>query len=45
MDTTLAAPFDGMVTRINVAEGDKVTPQQVLVDIAPTENEESAPAA
>jgi biotin carboxyl carrier protein len=45
MDTTLTAPFDGRVTRINVAEGDKVTPQQVLVDIAPTENEESAPAA
>ncbi len=33
MDTTLTAPFDGVVTRINCAEGDKVTPRQVLVDI------------
>jgi multidrug efflux pump subunit AcrA (membrane-fusion protein) len=39
------APFDGVVTRINVAEGDKVTPQQVLVDIAPAETEENASAA
>jgi biotin carboxyl carrier protein len=35
MDTTLAAPIDGVVARINVAEGDKVTPKQVLVDITP----------
>jgi 3-methylcrotonyl-CoA carboxylase alpha subunit len=33
MDTTLTAPFDGVVTQINCAEGDKVTPKQVLVDI------------
>ena len=33
MDTTLSAPFDGVVTQINCAEGDKVTPKQVLVDI------------
>lgn len=45
MDTTLTAPYDGRVTRVNVAEGDKVTPQQVLVDIAPAENGEAAPAA
>ena len=33
MDTTLTAPYDGTVTQINCAEGDKVTPKQVLVDI------------
>lgn len=33
MDMILSAPFDGVVERINTAEGDKVTPLQVLVDI------------
>jgi len=33
METTLAAPFDGRVGRINVAEGEKVKPGQILVDI------------
>jgi len=37
MDTTLTAPFDGVVTRINVAEGEKVAPGQVLVDIEAVE--------
>lgn len=35
MDTTLTAPYAGVVTRINVAEGEKVAPKQVLVDIEP----------
>ena len=38
MDTTLTAPFDGVVTQINCAEGDKVTPKQVLVDIDATKD-------
>lgn len=33
MESTLSAPFDGHITKINVAEGDKVSPGQVLVDI------------
>jgi len=33
MDMILSAPFEGVVERINAAEGDKVTPLQVLVDI------------
>lgn len=33
MDTTLTAPYNGVVTQVNCAEGDKVTPKQVLVDI------------
>jgi len=33
MDTTLTAPYAGVVKAVNVAEGDKVTPKQVLVDI------------
>ena len=33
METTLAAPFDGRIVRINVAEGEKVMPGQILVDI------------
>lgn len=36
MDTTLTAPYAGVVKAVNVAEGDKVTPKQVLVDIAVT---------
>lgn len=33
METTLAAPFDGIVTKVNVAPGDKVMPGDILVDI------------
>jgi len=33
METTLQAPFSGRVARVNVAEGEKVMPGQVLVDI------------
>lgn len=34
METTLAAPFDGLVKKINVSEGDKVMPGDILVEIA-----------
>lgn len=33
METTLFAPYGGVVTKINVFEGDKVEPGQILVDI------------
>ncbi len=33
METTLSAPSDGRVRAVNVAEGDKVMPGQILVDI------------
>ena len=33
LETTLPAPFNGTVSSINVSEGDKVKPGQVLVDI------------
>jgi biotin carboxyl carrier protein len=33
METTLSAPFKGKVTRINVKEGQKVMPGEMLVDI------------
>ena len=33
METTLTAPYDGEVQRINVAEGDKVMPGEILVEI------------
>ncbi len=33
MEVTLTAPFTGKVISINTAEGDKVTPGQILVDI------------
>ena len=33
METTLTAPSDGMVRAVNVAEGDKVMPGQILIDI------------
>ncbi len=33
METTLYAPFDGTVTGINVGEGDRVMPGDILVDI------------
>ncbi len=33
METTLNAPYNGTVTGINAAEGDNVSPGQILVDI------------
>ncbi len=33
METTLTAPFDGIVTRVNASEGESVSPGQILVDI------------
>ena len=33
METTLCAPFDGTVVKINAAVNDKVAPGQILVDI------------
>jgi len=33
MESTLVAPADGRVKKVNVAEGDKVMPGQILVDI------------
>ncbi len=33
METTLSAPADGRVKAVNVAEGDKVMPGQILIDI------------
>jgi biotin carboxyl carrier protein len=33
METTLAAPANGKVKAVNVAEGDKVMPGQILIDI------------
>jgi biotin carboxyl carrier protein len=33
METTLTAPSDGTVKAVNVAEGDKVMPGQILIDI------------
>ncbi len=35
METTLCAPYKGIVARVNVAEKDKVMPGQILVDIDP----------
>ena len=37
METSLKAPYAGMVTRIGVAEGDKVMPGEILADIEKTE--------
>lgn len=34
METTLGAPYSGTVTAVNAAEGDKVMPGQILVEIA-----------
>ncbi len=39
METTLVAPFNGTVQKINITEGDKVMPGDILVDI---EKEETA---
>ncbi len=33
METTLFAPYGGIVKKVNVAEGDKVMPGEILVDI------------
>ena len=41
METTLQAPCTGTVTRVNTAEGEKVMPGQILMDI---EREEEPPA-
>ncbi|MBC2716726.1 MAG: biotin/lipoyl-binding protein [Desulfobacteraceae bacterium] len=40
METTLVAPFNGTVQKVNVAEGDKVMPGDILVDIEKNEPEE-----
>jgi len=39
METTLIAPFDGQVTKINVSVGDKVMPGLILVDIEKLQEE------
>lgn len=39
MEVTLTAPFAGKVTGINTAEGDKVSPGDILVDIEKTLDE------
>ncbi len=36
METTLVSPFDGLVRGVNVKEGDKVMPGDVLIDIEQT---------
>lgn len=41
MESTLTAPFDARVTGINVAEGDKVMPGDILVDLAPAGDDEA----
>lgn len=41
METTLAAPYNGVVTRVNVAESDKVMPGEILVDIDEIKDEKS----
>ncbi len=33
METTLVAPFDGIVKAVNAKAGDKVTPGDILVEI------------
>lgn len=37
METTLYAPFNGIVISVNAAEGDKVMPGDILVDIQKTD--------
>jgi len=44
METTLSAPFDGQVTGINAAEGDKVMPGDILVDLQPKEESKAGQA-
>ena len=40
METTLNAPYDGIVTSINTAEGEKAMPGDILVDIEKDEEKE-----
>lgn len=40
METTLSAAFNGTVTAVNAAEGDKVAPGDILVDIEKDETAE-----
>ncbi|RLB87591.1 MAG: hypothetical protein DRH26_15345 [Deltaproteobacteria bacterium] len=40
METTLVAPYNGIVTRVNVQENDKVMPGDILVDIDEIKDEE-----
>ncbi len=35
METTLTAPFDARVGRVNVSAGDKVMPGDILIDLEP----------
>ena len=42
METTLKAPYSGVVSRVNVAENDKVMPGDILVDIEELKAEEPA---
>jgi len=39
METTLSAPFDGKVTKINTSVGEKVMPGEILVDVEKDEGE------
>ncbi len=39
METTLTAPYDGQVTKINVSVGDKVMPGLILVNIEKSQEE------
>lgn len=43
METTLQAPFKGKVLKVNVAEGDKVMPGEILVDIEREEGDGQDP--
>ncbi len=45
METTLFAPYNGTVTKINVGESDKVMPGDILVDIDEIKDEEAEEAA
>lgn len=42
METALTAPFDGTVSEVNTAEGDKVAPGDILVVIEKKEEEPEA---
>ncbi len=42
METTLTAPVDGIVTAVNAAEGESVSPGQILIDIEKNEGEPQA---
>jgi biotin carboxyl carrier protein len=39
MEATLCAPYRGIVLKINVAEGDKVMPGQILIEIEKEETD------